>query len=977
MSNPASDNLNAFRSLESGLEDLDATELDVQVRSALAGDMNEVGRAADGAGLPDCARCCFLFSRLIDLSIEMHDEDPVQAGHIIDFVRAGSPLVLMSIENPAAGTSHIEPLMFAASEQWGDYLELFGPEEAGDEFADYGDFDSRDEVYTAELEAGDVDGWDPDANHINALLGAIGGMADVDPDEEEEVHSDGVSGEDEISGNQVEATPSVGGNDRAQGQGSNREAMESCETTESDETLELVSDDDSGEQSDGLFAARPSSVPDASSAVDFEMEMDAELLEAYLDDTSRCLGTMEQTVLAIEEFPGNRQLLTEFCRDLHTLKGASATVGLEKLAAYLHRVESTIDDNSFTADDDENLELLLNSIDTVRKQISALSGTVESNKAEASSNETPARQEWNGKPELRVTDDSSIRIRASKLDRMMDMLAELVVLRNRRETHLNEFHTAIRELTLCASRLRFADESPDSTEPDSFNLLSGSNTWSEVARDITEVARDLNRMIKPVAQDSRAISTFIRQFRQEFMQLRRLPVAGLFSRLQRAARDAAKTESKQVKVRLVGAETGLDQEVQERLYEPLLHIVRNAVSHGIEADRKSAGKPDTGELIVEARSSSNLLIIEIRDDGAGLDYDAVRRKAFESGLLSAQYTANNRELAQLIFHPGFSTRREAGQVSGRGMGMDIVASAVNKLQGRIEVDSVTGHGTTIRLSVPLRTGIEHVMVFRVGGQLFAIPMTSITGVRSSEKLKQGFRTVSLAAAIGLDGCAEVERDVLLFNQRSATGRHGNATGDKFALTVSEVLGPEEVVVRPLPAVLQRHPLFAGVVLAGSGESVLLIETEDMLQKCSKYFAETSVEAPASKVDGQSGMTALVVDDSISARKCIVKIVKQLGFDTKEASNGLEAIENLQTDTFDLIFTDLDMPVLGGLEFLAELQRINYCSAPVVVVSSRDDDDFRERARSRGAAGYIVKPAREPAVVDVLSRLQLLPSLVTG
>ena len=178
---------------------------------------------------------------------------------------------------------------------------------------------------------------------------------------------------------------------------------------------------------------------------------------------------------------------------------------------------------------------------------------------------------------------------------------------------------------------------------------------------------------------------------------------------------------------ILGEGTGLEQEIQERLYEPLLHIVRNSVSHGIESPeaRAERGKSTTGTVTVEAHSNAQRLVIEVRDDGAGIDYTAVRRRAIEKGLIAANQQMSEPELGKLIFHPGFSTREQASEVSGRGVGMDIVATTIEQLRGRIDVESEAGRGTIMRLTIPLRTGIEHVMVFRASGQLFALPMQSV------------------------------------------------------------------------------------------------------------------------------------------------------------------------------------------------------------------------------------------------------------
>ena len=319
-------------------------------------------------------------------------------------------------------------------------------------------------------------------------------------------------------------------------------------------------------------------------------------------------------------------------------------------------------------------------------------------------------------------DDESVRVKSSQLNRLMDMLAELVMLRNRRETELAELQEIYHELIGSVSKMRLL-----SNEGHLESINSKSIQLSELANDVLEAAQHLRDCARPVSEGNTAVSQFIRQFRQELVELRRTPVSGLFRRLQRVVRDAAQTESKQVQLQLVGEDAGIERSLQQRLYEPLLHIVRNSVCHGIESpeERTQAGKPVVGTITLEAKSGADLFVIEIRDDGRGLDYDAIRRRGVERGLLAADQAASREELSQLIFRPGFSTRQTANQVAGRGVGMDVVASTLQRMRGWLEVDSEPKKGTRIRLSFPLPSVIQHAMVFRSAGQLFALPMQSV------------------------------------------------------------------------------------------------------------------------------------------------------------------------------------------------------------------------------------------------------------
>ncbi len=746
-----------------------------------------------------------------------------------------------------------------------------------------------------------------------------------------------------------------------------------------------------------VFAEASDSAPQ-DPVVMFGMENDRELLEAYLDDAHRCLGSMEQAALAIEMSPGEKEPVQQFCRDLHTLKGASATVGLSELASYLHHLETSLAEMFADKSAMVEAEQLFAAIDRVRAVIGKLQSNTTSGLElepvpESVSESLPAKSEFAG---FASNEDSSIRIRAAKLDRLMDMLAELVVLRNRRENHVAEFNQFNDELSRCALRLRFAEDQQScqidvggTNYSSGFHPRSGSSTFSEMGKDLSALALGFKELQKPLSNDNASISRFIRDFRQELMQLRRIPVSGLFHRLQRAARDAAKTEKKQVQIKLVGEHAGLEQEIQERLYESLLHVVRNSVSHGVETPdyRLKRGKHPVGTVTLKAYSSAQLLIIEVQDDGNGLDYVAVRKRAIEKGLLAPNQNTTHDELASLIFHPGFSTREQASEVAGRGFGMDIVSRTIDQLHGRIEVDSVGGQGTTIRLLIPLRSGIEHVMVFRSDGQLFALPLQSVTATKSSRANLGNLVRLSSSSTVSFEQANQTgSDDVLLLRQATDLGNGNlpsNSAGSitRLALAVDEMIGPEEVVVRGLPKLLKNHPLFCGVSLAGSGESVLLLDSDRVVEFCQRYqpsavsSANQSVGSIAKKVALVNH--ALVVDDSLTARKMLCKLLHEHGFTTVEAGDGIEAIEHLHRAHFDLVLTDLDMPRLGGLELLSDIRSGQYCDVPVVVVSSRDDDTFRMKALDLGAAQYITKPISKKSIAQLVEHFQSMPATVKG
>lgn len=720
-----------------------------------------------------------------------------------------------------------------------------------------------------------------------------------------------------------------------------------------------------------------------------QIEMDAELLEAFLDDASAGNGRLEQIVLKLESNPADAAAHQEICRELHTLKGASASVGLSTLAGYLHEVEDYVQG---LGGESVDVSPLLKAVDAVRLQIEALTG--------GGSSESTG-EESSG-PSMSFTPtgsdrEESLRVKASRVDRLMDLLAELVTLRNQRDSRLARLKNLRAELTRCSSRLRAftggTDDDIVRTIDGTNELTAPSNSVVEIAHDIAEFTRTLDGIAEPMEAESIAISQFTRQFRQELMEMRRLSVAGLFQRLNRSAQDAARVEGKRMQFVLEGEHSGLDRSLQERLYEPLLHIVRNAVSHGIEpeAERKAAGKPDVGTITLSAKGGPTTLVIEISDDGRGLNYEAIRAKAMDKGLIAIGENVSEARLARLIFHPGFSTRKQTTEISGRGVGMDVVAAALQRIRAKIDIDSRPGLGTTMRLTIPLRSVIEHAMTIRVDGRLYALPMQFVQAAGPASNLganddpdSGAFPTIRLRRLLGESTVSvpEDEQLVLLGSGRLTLDGGNNAgTGvgqfpQIFGLIVDAVVGPEEIVVRNLPPLLKSHPLLGGVSLSGAGEAVMMLDGQRLLDTA--VSAQSTLEKPANNGSATNGDTTksttnavpvLVVDDSMSARRRLIGYLNELGLESTEASDGLDGLDRFRGQRYPIVFTDIEMPRLDGLGLLGEIKRSSGNNPPrVVVVSSRTEEEYRRRARELGADGYLVKPVDKSALYSLLESL---------
>ncbi|MEM9588188.1 MAG: response regulator, partial [Planctomycetota bacterium] len=745
----------------------------------------------------------------------------------------------------------------------------------------------------------------------------------------------------------------------------------------------------------GGDAAAATASGDAGSIDDDVESLSDELREAFLDDAGRCIGVIEECVLKLEGEPQHRGSVDQILRELHTIKGASASVGMTRLADYVHHCEDNIRD-SLQQDQLPAVADLFTQLDTIRGAANKLLPEA----AQAGNDATP-----NGAPAASPApiddcghDDDTVRVKAAQLNRLMDMLSELLLLRNHRDSQLTEMKTIQQELLNSVSRMRILGDAWQMGAR--ANDLSGDGGvvpgklpyLAEVASDVLESAQRIRDVSRPIEENNSAISTFIRDFRQELVQLRRLPIAGLFRRLHRAISDAARAEEKQVRFVTLGDQTGIERSLQERVYEPLMHIVRNGVSHGIEtpAEREAAGKPAHGTLTIEAQSGPDLLTIEVRDDGKGLDYEALRRRGIERGFITSGQAVSREELAQLIFRPGFSTREVASAISGRGVGMDVVASTLNRMRGWIQIESVPGHGTTMRVNVPIPSLIQHTMVFRCAGQLFAVPMQF---VRVAGNPKAGTPTVDFAEMLGhIPDPGEPRESLLLacgvnstVDRKDESARQGDAGPRERHLTlkIDEVVGPEEVVVRPLPALLRQHPYCIGATLSSEGTVVQVLDTNQLMGWAGQQSPVSSdavtdllaaMEGGGSVVKEASGFvpTVLVVDDSMSARRRLIQLLTRFNVNIIEANDGTEALDRLESEPVDVVFTDLEMPGMDGFELLSQLKSDpRHHGIPVTMITSRTEPEVIQRAEQLGALACLPKPIAEGRLDEIVQHLAVL------
>ena len=756
---------------------------------------------------------------------------------------------------------------------------------------------------------------------------------------------------------------------------------------------------------------------------DGELQPSAEIIDICLDAVDVLKRFLyRQWANEAEMQAGVQPLLSRITR----LSSAAATPVAQ---------EESADQTVTTAFDPEEEKLLAEY--AAAKQVAAELAKAEADKQE----EESQRKEAQAAPHSK-----SVRINLDRLDRMMNAVGELVINRTRMMGRVSELERLADVLNMSKLRMqekvaefqekyefnrvhatRFAsthegfaqrpnlsgflsplDHAGDFTELemdsyDDFSILSRS--LSEVSADVTEVLAQLGQFVRRANTDIDDFTKLTHNLQNEITQARMVPMGNLYTRLTRTVRDAAKATGKKVDLRLEGSETELDNNIIQQISDPLVHLVRNAVAHGLEHDieRYEAGKSDVGTIAVRAYHKGNHIFIEVEDDGRGIDFEKVRKIAAANGLIYAEAAAELTEaqLMDILFLPGFSTSPHKTELAGRGVGLDVVRSNLAQLNGEIEVHSEAKRGTRFTLRVPLTLLISQALFVRCGKTTFAIPLAFVEEIRrvrleeiegESGKLYTKVREATIEVirtdvALGLEPIQPMNgyyRMVIV-----------HAIGHPVGLIVEDVIRKDEIVIKSLGEYMKKVKLFPGATIAQDGSLILLLDvnrlvaTEALERERISEGSNVAVAPPSAARIFFPGAEAVahnsipaeaieevveekvivLADDSISVRKFVGRMLEKAGYRVRLACDGLEALEIVAQTKCDLVVTDLEMPRTNGYELLSHLrQNPATRGIPVMVVTSRAGAKHRERALKEGASTFLTKPVQEDHFISAVARL---------
>lgn len=789
----------------------------------------------------------------------------------------------------------------------------------------------------------------------------------------------------------------------------------------------------------------------------------SEMLDIFTAEAEELIDQLNSNLLLLENETDNLELIRELMREAHTLKGAAAMLGFNAMS----RTAKAMEDLLSRADELERAvpvdgvdllfeltdiaALLLETVveqgrevvtveETHRRIRELTAGVAELLGGFEEPDRTPAeaaapRGEVSG-----VARSHGFRVDPARLDVLLNLAGELVITRTRIDEIITEladlsdgYTEQLAELQAAARRLNeyaargvgvaagadtgtrhstISDFSPH--EFDRFSELDALNRdLSGQGSDFSNLNENYQRAVGLLSEHLNELSLIAGNIQDEVTLVRMVPFASVATRFRRAARDIARYYGKELNFEVSGEQTEIDKKLLDDLLTPITHLIRNAVAHGVETpdERRVLGKPVRGTVSLEAYHLGNSVVLEVYDDGAGIDPRAVGRRALELGLISREEfdSADDETLRELIFRPGFSTAAELTETAGRGFGLDIVAKRLKEIKGTLDLKSEPGAYTRFILTLPLTLGISEGLFVTVGGQTFALPLTEVeetlmlvpddlTSLSGREVYRHRGDLLPLRRLDELFDLPSQTTEQFLVIVRQSERRVG--------LVVDELVGKQEMVVKPTGGLLKNLPMFGGSTTLGDGSVALIINPDDLIGRAPQRRPAAALEAeepppaPATELQrpdktdvedqpaprrtkprrekltltpdsaGEGyGVRVLLVDDSVSIRNFVGRMLSRRGFSVLTAADGLEALDILEREEIDCVLTDLEMPRMHGYELISEIKSNSRTRhLPVMILTARTGEKHRQRAQELGVETFLTKPFNEERLVKQLLQL---------
>ncbi|MGB3127611.1 MAG: Hpt domain-containing protein [Pseudomonas sp.] len=770
-----------------------------------------------------------------------------------------------------------------------------------------------------------------------------------------------------------------------------------------------------------LRALRQGSTPTAPTPAPETQGADPELLDIFLEEAADILDSSSGALQRWQAEPNNRQEVETLLRDLHTLKGGARMVEIGPIGDLAHELEFLYEGLSagLLVPSPELFALLQGCHDRLAQMIDAVAdglpvGSVDKLIERIKSLVHPSDEPVTpvalpaGKAEA-VVDPAAdmVKISADLLDDLVNLAGETSIFRGRIEQQVNDARTALNEVETTIERMRdqlrrldtetqgrilsrqqaeaerLGYEEFDPLEMDRHSQLQQlSRALSESASDLLDLKETLDRRnqdAQNLLQQQARINT---ELQEGLMRTRMVPFERMLPRLKRIVRQVAEELGKDVEFVVGNAEGEMDRNVLERMVAPLEHMLRNAVDHGLESReaRVLAGKPEKGRITLDLTHEGGDIVFDMRDDGAGVPLEAVRRKAIKRGLLAPHQEISDRDVLQFILQPGFSTAEKITQISGRGVGMDVVHEEVRQLGGSMFIDSTPGVGVHFRIRLPFTVSVNRALMVQCADDQYAIPLNTIEGLvrvlphelaghyqqdpPRYEYAGQRYELFYLG-----DLLHTVSRPKLLGQYQPVPVLLVQCNERRVAVHVDAMAGTREIVVKGLGPQFAGVQGLSGATILGDGRVVLIIDLLAHIRARQPALPAQTVDAPLILNDPlkKRPLLVLVVDDSVTVRKVTSRLLERNGMNVLTAKDGIDAIALLEEHTPDLMLLDIEMPRMDGFEVAIQVRNDpRLMRLPIIMITSRTGQKHRDRAMAIGVNDYLGKPYQESVLLESIA-----------
>lgn len=657
-----------------------------------------------------------------------------------------------------------------------------------------------------------------------------------------------------------------------------------------------------------------------------------EFKDLFISSAREHIEALNSNLLSLEADPENQEVAFELYRHAHSLKGASFMAGFEEIGKLSHAMEEALRalKEGKVRPSPEVFDLLFAALDKLRELVDKAERGLELEDAAELSEELlllgrEGRAPHRAARGERLAFSGALRLEARRAERLYSLIREFKLLGEERRRIFQDLISELEALRRGGDR-----------------------------RGVLERMESLRREMEEAHFFEQIL---LSDLETEAEHVALAPLSVFLMPLRRKARDLAREYGKEVELSISGGDLRVDRRIVEKLSDPLVHLLRNAIDHGIEPpeERERAGKPQKGNILISLESRGEKLLLSVRDDGRGIDWEEIGRRALEEGLISPGEEGNREILQDVLTRPGFTTSREATPISGRGMGLDVVRRAVEELGGAMEIESERGRGTTFILRLPLKLGAMRALLVRVNGFLYAVSSLDVLGV-TEEELEKAPSLGGVKAIFFRDALVPVyPLERILFGGEEEGGRRPvivlEGFGSPAGFAVSELVEEAELVIKSPPPPIDKYRWILGNGIY-RGEVVPLLNTAILVREARGLEIRRPIEREERAPE--AAPRVLLVEDNIATRKMLAYLLRAEGFDVVEAQNGMEALEKVRSDV-KLVVTDIQMPEMDGFELIRrlkadpELQKI-----PVVIITTMESEEDRRKGLELGAAAYIVK-----------------------